>query len=357
MAVSSLPGKTFARHLVITRPGKVQLTERQLPALGPSEVLARTVLSGISHGTELAWFRGHAAALYKAWNQQTRLYHHEGEPRAYPIAPGYESVAAVEAIGQDVEGLAPGSLIYLDRPHADGYVVDSSEAARGILPAGVTAEQAVFYPLARVALGGVHDAGIRLGEMVAITGLGVVGLLASQLARLAGATLVIGIDRYRLRLEAAHRLGVHVIDATQVTDLAARVRDLTSGRGADAVIEASGSYQVLHQAIRCAMPGGRVATVASYHGDQHGLSLGEEYQRNRITLVPSMTIGGVPPCGYPAWDLDRLNATARALVNNDTLATSDLITHRISFAEADAAYDLIDASPETTIKVVLTYGT
>lgn len=70
-----------------------------------------------------------------------------------------------------------------------------------------------------------------------------------------------------------------------------------------------------------------------------------------------MTIGGVPHRGYPAWDLDRLNATARALVNNDTLSTSDLITHRIPFADADAAYDLIDTSPETTIKVVLTYGT
>ncbi len=63
----------------------------------------------------------------------------------------------------------------------------------------------MFYTLARVALGGVHDAGIRLGDAVAIIGLGVVGLLASQLARLAGATLVIGIDRYRLRLEAARR--------------------------------------------------------------------------------------------------------------------------------------------------------
>lgn len=214
----------------------------------------------------------------------------------------------------------------------------------------------MFYTLARVALGGVHDAGIRLGDAVAITGLGVVGLLASQLARLAGATLVIGIDRYRLRLEAARRLNVHVIDATQVTDPAARIRDLTSGRGADAMIEASGSYQLLHQAIRCAMPAGRVATVASYHGDQHGLALGEEYQRNRITLVPSMTIGGVPACGYPAWDLDRLNATARALVNNGALATSDLITHRIPFADADTAYDLIDTSPETTIKVVLSYA-
>jgi threonine dehydrogenase-like Zn-dependent dehydrogenase len=141
----------------------------------------------------------------------------------------------------------------------------------------------------------------------------------------------------------------------QAPDLAAHVRDLTGGRGADAVVEASGSYRLLHQAIRCAAPAGRVATVASYHGDQRGLSLGEEYQRNRITLVSSMTIGGVPRRAYPAWDLDRLNTTVRDLVNDGGLTTGELITHRISFSDADAAYDLIDTAPETTIKVVLTY--
>lgn len=68
-----------------------------------------------------------------------------------------------------------------------------------------------------------------------------------------------------------------------------------------------------------------------------------------------MTVGGVPQRTYPAWDLDRLNGTARTLVNDGTLTTAELITHRIPFSDADAAYDLIDSAPETTIKVVLTY--
>jgi threonine dehydrogenase-like Zn-dependent dehydrogenase len=181
-----------------------------------------------------------------------------------------------------------------------------------------------------------------------------VGLLAAQLARKAGAR-VIGVDRYALRLKAAADLGIHVLDASAVQDVAAAVRAATGGRGADAVVEASGSYALLHQAIRTAGLCAQVATVSSYHGDQTGLSLGEEYQRNRITLVPSTTMGGVPHPRQPAWDLARLNATARGFVNDGTLATAEFITHRIPFTDAATAYTLIDAAPETTVKVVLTY--
>jgi 2-desacetyl-2-hydroxyethyl bacteriochlorophyllide A dehydrogenase len=352
---ATVPAQLHARHLQLTAPGKVHLTDEQLPQLTASQVLARTVLSGISHGTELAWFRGKAAALHKGWDAAIRLYQEGAEPRSYPVAPGYETVAAIERTGGEVEDLTPGDLVYLDRPHADLHIADASEAARGLIPQTVTVEQAVFYPLARVALGAVHDAAIQLGDTVTITGLGVVGLLAVQLARRSGASQVIGIDRYPLRLEAARRLGADVIDATATPDLAEQVREMTGGLGSDVAIEASGSYRLLHQAIRCAATAGRVITVASYHGDQRGLSLGEEYQRNRITLLSSMTMGGVPHRSYPAWDLDRLNATARNLISAGGLATTELITHRIRFEDADVAYDLIDTAPETTIKVVLTY--
>ena len=151
------PPQLSARCLQIIRPGKLQLNDTRLSERGPADVLVRTVLSGISHGTELAWFRGKAAALHKAWDPATRLYHDHGEPRTYPVAPGYETVAVIQAVGSRVRGLAPGALVYLDRPHADLHVVDQDEVARGLLPDGVTAEQAVFYPLARVALGGIHE--------------------------------------------------------------------------------------------------------------------------------------------------------------------------------------------------------
>jgi 2-desacetyl-2-hydroxyethyl bacteriochlorophyllide A dehydrogenase len=345
-----------ARRLVITNPGKVEFVDEQLPPVGPDDVLAESVVSGISQGTELAWYRGNATALSKGWNPSLRLYQAEQPPRAHPISPGYETVAKVVAIGDQVTVLRPGALVYLDRPHADRHLVEQQEAASGLLPESTTPDQAVFYPLARVALGAVHDAAVHLGDTVAVTGLGVVGLLAARLAQQNGAQLVIGVDRYPLRLEAARRQGILTIDTGATADVAEAIRELTGGQGVDAAIEASGSYRLLHEAIRCCALAGRVAAVASYHGQEHGLRLGQEYHRNRITLISSMTVNDAPQRAYPAWDLGRLNTTARALVDTAAVPTSDLITQQFGFHDADLAYDLIDTSPEKTIKVVLTYG-
>lgn len=341
------------RRLLITQPGTVEVIAEHLPPPGPTEVYACTVLSGISHGTELAWLRGQAATLHRTWNAEQRTYR-DGPGRDFPVAPGYETVARVAQLGDEVTGVSVGDLVCLDRPHADGHLIDAATARAGLLPDGVTPERAVFFVLARVALGAVHDATLSLGDIVVIVGLGTVGLLAAQQATLAGAT-VIGVDRYQRRLAAAEQLGIDAVHAGADTDVADEVRRRTGPAGADAAIEASGSYAGLHEAIRCLRVGGRVATVASYHGDQPGLRLGEEYHRNRITLISSMTVNGCPQRNHPAWGLDRLNTTARELVVSGRVRTDTLVTHRVPFERAAHAYALITDTPQDTIKVVLTY--
>lgn len=350
---SSVDYGAACRRLLFTGSGRVEVIEERLPALGAGEVYVRTVLSGVSHGTEIAWLRGEAAALHRSWDADRRVYL-DGAGRDFPVAPGYETVAKVSAVGPDVTDVQVGDLVYLDRPHADGHIVASGVARAGMVPADVPPERAVFWPLARVALGGVHDAAIQVGETVVVTGLGTVGLLAVQLARRAGATKVIGVDQHPLRLQAGISLGAHVIDAA-TSDVAADVRCITGPAGADAAIEASGSYRGLHEAIRSCTVGGRVATVASYHGEQPGLRLGEEYHRNRITLISSMTVNGCAHRQHPLWNLDRLNQSARDMVSSSALRVDGLITHRVPFSSAADAYALILDNPQDTIKVVLTY--
>jgi 2-desacetyl-2-hydroxyethyl bacteriochlorophyllide A dehydrogenase len=341
------------RRLLITGPGTVELITQHLPPLGDHDVYARTVVSGVSHGTELAWLRGDAAALHRRWDPDRRFYR-DGPGRAFPVAPGYESIARVTQIGAAVTTVTVGDLIAVDAPHADGHLLTEGVAASGLLPEGAQPEQAVFFILARVALGGVHDAALSVGDNAVVIGLGTVGLLAAQMARHAGAS-VIGVDRYPLRTAAAEALGITAVVAEADGDVAATVRDRIDAAGADAAIEASGSYTGLHEAIRCLRTGGRVATVASYHGAQAGLRLGEEYHRNRITMISSMTVNGCPQRGHPAWTLDRLDTTARWLITDGVVRTDGLITHRVPFDRAADAYRLITDTPQDTIKVVLTY--
>ncbi|WP_277349811.1 alcohol dehydrogenase catalytic domain-containing protein [Planosporangium thailandense] len=189
------------RRLLITAPGTVELIEQILPPLGDHDVYVRTVVSGISHGTELAWLHGAAAALHRTWHTGQRIYL-DGPGRDYPVAPGYESIGRVTQVGPAVTAVAVGDLIAVDAPHADGHRLTDTAAAAGLLPAGVDPEQAVFFILTRVALGGVHDAALSVGDTAVVVGLGTVGLQAAQIARRAGAR-VIGVDRYPLRVEAA----------------------------------------------------------------------------------------------------------------------------------------------------------
>lgn len=346
------PTGTINRHVMITGPGRIELTESPFPQAGAREVLAATVLSAISGGTEIGWLRGEAPALHCTWDAASRTYR-PGPGRLYPIAPGYESVARVIDCGAEVTGVRPGDLVIADRPHAEWHVLDGAEAAAAALPEHVTPEQAVFSILARVSLGAVHDTGLVVGDTVVVMGLGVVGLLAAQQAQLNGAT-VIGVDRHPLRCQAARRFGIAAVVAGD-GDVASQVRDLVGSAGADAAIEATGAYAGLQEAIRCVRVGAVVTTVASYHGRQDGLRLGEEYHRNRVTLRSSMTVNGCSHRLHPRWDKSRLDGVARQQIAEGLISTDGLVTHRFPFADAAKAYELLLTRPEDAVKVVLTY--
>lgn len=125
------------RRLLIAAPGAVELIEEHLLPVGERDVYARTVISGISHGTEMAWLRGAAAALHRRWDPERRLFINQ-PGRDFPVAPGYESVARVEQVGPAVTAVVVGDLIAIDAPHADGHLLAEQAAAAGRLPAGWT---------------------------------------------------------------------------------------------------------------------------------------------------------------------------------------------------------------------------
>lgn len=347
--------RSAVEKVLLTGPRTLRLAVVDLPELGADQVCVDSVVSGVSHGTEMAWYLGEASALHKGWDPDARLFDAAQSGRSYPVAPGYETVGRVTAVGTAVRDVEPGDLAYIDRPHARAHIVPAALVVAGKLEPGTPAEAGMFFPLARVALGGVHDSDIHIGDAVVVVGLGVVGLLAAALAVRSGADLVVGLDRYPRRLTAAGAFGVDPVDVDGVADPALAVRDRICRLGADIAIEASGSYEGLRQAIRCCRPGGRVVTVGSYHGQADALALGEEYHRNRITLVSSMTVNGCAHRQAPRWDLARLDATARRLIQSGVLPVTDLITHRVPFEHAQSAYQLVAERPETTIKVALTY--
>ena len=204
---------------------------------------------------------------------------------------GYSEVGEIEALGSEVTGFHPGEVVWGMWGHRSHAVLPAERLQGHGLPAGVDPMVGSFARVGAVALNAVLASSAYVGETVVVFGLGVIGLLATQLLVSQGVD-VIAIDTMPHRLELAEKFGAMPLPATH-GDLALAVREHTAGRGADRVIELTGAYPALHEAIRVAGSGGTVIAASFYQGPATALALGEEFHHNRVTLVSSQ-IGSLP---------------------------------------------------------------
>lgn len=351
----------MSRCTYLIGPRELEYREEPDPPLGPKDVRLQSVLSGISHGTEMNLYRGTAPFAEKHFDGERRLFVPNAHPGFVPMRLGYEMVSRVVEVGRDVESVSVGALVHTASPHQTGTVINmDADAERAIplqsLPTHVTPRQAVFSALIGVALVGSHDAQIKVGDHVAIFGLGTIGLILVQLARLSGALQVVAIDPIAKRREMAQRFGADVVLDPNEADPAEYLKSRPGEpRGADVVIEASGHYAALMGALRSAHMGGTVVTLGYYQGGATPIVLGEEWHHNRLNLVSSMGVWNCPSRYHPMWDRPRATRTVFQLLASGLVEVEPLITHEFSFDDAPAAYDLIDEHAAETIKVVLTY--
>ena len=343
----------MGRVVTFEAPGTVGLADYDDVDLEPHQVRLRTLYSGISAGTELTAYRGSNPYLSKRWNEGLRLFVEDANATfEYPIEGwGYEEVGEVSEVGTQVGDVRAGDLVYGAWGHRTTHVMSGEDASRALLDPGVGAINGVFSQIGAIALNAILDANIHVGETVAIFGQGVPGLLATQLARLNGGT-VVAVDRIARRLELAGALGAaSAIDATEVAP-AETIRDLTDGRGADVCIEFSGAYPALNEAVRAAAYNSRVVVSGFFQGEGRGLYLGEEFHHNRIQLVCSQISGISPPLDH-RWDEQRLRTTVMRLQAEGKLQFEPLISHRFPLAEAAEAFRLLDEMPADAVQVVL----
>jgi threonine dehydrogenase-like Zn-dependent dehydrogenase len=319
-------------------------------------VRLRTLYSGISAGTELTAYRGSNPYLHKRWDAEHRLFLPTDSPtQPYPVSGwGYEEVGEVVEIGDDTTGVRVGDVVYGTWGHRTHHIVAEESAAQRLLPAGLEPILGIFSQIGSIALNGVHDARVRIGETVAVFGLGVPGQIVAQLVRRSGAQ-VIGVDLMPSRLEKAQDLGAIDVGLNpQAGSPAERIKELTDGRGADVSIEVSGSTAALHEAIRATAYSAKVVALGFFQGQASKLYLGEEFHHNRINLVCSQ-ISGVDPQLTYRWDRDRLVRTFMRLQVEGVLDLKPLISHVIPFVEAARAFRLLDETPEAALQVVLDF--
>jgi 2-desacetyl-2-hydroxyethyl bacteriochlorophyllide A dehydrogenase len=345
-------------ELLLTAPRSIRLGPYDEQDVAPDQVRAEAILSGISHGTELALYRGISPFDGKRFDPDLRLFTADVATATYPMRLGYEWVGRVREAGAAVHALGIGDLVHLALPHRETHTVTVDHAPSApwtVLPRGTDADRAVLLQSATIALQAIHDAHLKLGDTVAVFGLGAFGLLAVQLARLSGAAWIAGVDPIAGRRELAHTFGADAVLDPSTTDAGRELKVATGRSGVDVAIEFSGHYAALHHAMRSARLAGTVVAAGFYTGGSGDeLRLAEEWHHNRLTLVGSMSGWGAPH-REPGWDRRRLRGTALDLLVSGRLDVDALLTDRIPFARAAEAYELIDRKPEETIRVLLTY--
>ncbi len=343
----------------LNEPRVVGIREYPAPGPGVGEVRLRTLYSGISAGTELTIYRGTNPYLEKEWDSRTALFlpgsrYLTGSPTfSYPVDVwGYSEVGEVEATGEEVSGLSIGDIVWGIWGHRSHAVLPAAKLIGHTLPPGIDPIVGTFDRVGAVALNAVLASGVCIGESVAVFGLGVIGLLATQLLISQGVE-VLAIDTSRYRLELAAKFGA-IPFSTGDRDLALAIRDYTGGRGADRVIELSGAYPALHQAIRLAGVGGTVIAAGFYQGPATALALGEEFHHNQVTLVSSQ-IGSVPLALRDRWSRERLHTTVMRLCVGGRLDPMPLVSHVIPATQAAEAYRLLDSPPSEFMQVILRF--
>jgi 2-desacetyl-2-hydroxyethyl bacteriochlorophyllide A dehydrogenase len=342
---------TTAKAAVLTGPCRVEVREVEVPAPGQGEVQIASMFSGISAGTEMNVYRGRAPMWRMRIDPSTRLFQPSDDPEwTYPLTYGYANVGRVIDAGTDVMSPSVGDVVFSYMPHQSVVLAKAESTVR--LPDQLEPRLGVLNANLNTALNGVLDAHPSTGDVVVVSGLGVIGLLVTQLVRRAGAGLVIGVDRLRFRRDLASRIGADtVLDPSE--GVAEKVRALSENRGADIVIEVSGAAPALNEAIRTAGVGGRVIAMSWYGGTFENLNLSGEFHHNRPRVISSM-VGSVNPDLGPLWSTGRRQQVVSRLLTELELAP--LFTHELPVDRAAEAYALVDQAPEGLVQCVLTYG-
>jgi L-iditol 2-dehydrogenase len=353
---SSIPATMQAA--VYRGANDVRMETVPVPTIGPGEMLVRvhscgvcgTDLKKISTGSHTAprifghETSGTVAAVGKGVSQYrtgepVMVFHHIPcrqcfycQNKTFAQCPTYKKVGCTA-------GFEPSGGGFAEYVRVMDWIVEHGTVR---IPDGVSFEQACFVEPVNTCLKGVYALDLRAGEKVLTIGQGPIGIILSVLARKSGATLITS-DLYPERLRIGASFGLDLtIDASR-ENVIERVRELTDGRGADAVILAVGGNTLIRTAMDAARPGGRILLFAQ---TQHG----EAVIDPAAICVDEKTLVG----SYSA-SVDLQDESVRFVMNRE-MDLERLISHRFPLSLGPQALDLAAHPHPSSMKVLIQPG-
>jgi predicted dehydrogenase/threonine dehydrogenase-like Zn-dependent dehydrogenase len=359
------------------RDGQLRVLDVPAPQLDDWKVLVRTHASLVSAGTERAKVEvarqnllGKARRRPDQVRQVVERVRSDGlkptidavRNRLEALSPlGYCAAGRVEEVGARVSGIGPGELVACggeEAAHAEVLAVPGNLCCP--VPEGVDVVSASFTTLGAIALQGFRQADVRLGERVAVVGLGLVGQLTARIARAAGCE-VMGIDLEEWRVEAARQAGALDV-ARRRGDVGAADHDSW-----DAVLvtaAAPNSNDPVSLAVELARDRGTIVVVGDVgleldrrplYAKELELRLARSYGPGRYDVEYEQR-GLDYPLPYVRWTERRNMSEFLRLLADGSVAVADLVTHRFPIEHAEGAFAVLTDGEQRAQAVVIDYS-
>lgn len=363
------------------KSGKMELLDVPFPSLGKGQVMVRNYFSAISAGTEgktvsdaRKGYVAKAKSRQKEVRQVIELIKNEGLLSTYnlvmnkleaPSPLGYSTAGEVIALGEGVTEFKVGDLVACagdNAVHADVVSIPINLCVK--IPSNVTLEEAAFTTIAAIAMQGIRQADLRVGENCVIIGMGLIGQITSQILIASGIT-PFGIDIDQNQVEFAKKVGLKYAYNRSQLGLVDQIMQLTNGYGTDAIIITAGtsSLDPIEFAGEIARKKAKVVIVGAvptgftrknYYMKELDLRMSSSYGPGRYDV--NYELKGIDyPIGYVRFTEKRNMETYLNLLGQGKLNIAKLITHTFPLFEASTAYSMILEKNEPFIGILIKY--
>ncbi len=365
------------------KDGSMDILDVAVPIVGKGMVLIQNHFSLISAGTEggtASTARKSLIGKAKERPQQVKqvidTLKQQGPVQTYravmkkldSYSPlGYSSAGVAVDVGPGVKGFSVGDRVacagagYAN--HAEVVAVPANLCVK--LPDSADLSLAAYNTLGAIALQGVRQADLRVGETCVVIGLGLLGQLTGLILKASGIK-VVGLDINARALEIARQHCIDVGFEMDSAGIADAVSDLSGGIGADAVIitAATRSMQPINLAGALLRKRGTVVVVGDV---PTGFDREPDYYKKELSLKMSCSYGpgrydidyeekGIDyPAGYVRWTENRNMQAFQDLIHTGKIDIGYLTSHRFSLNDAPKAYDLILGKSEEFLGIIIEY--
>ncbi|MEK3722787.1 NAD(P)-dependent alcohol dehydrogenase [Paenibacillus sp. FSL H8-0034] len=344
--------ETMMNAAVMDKPLQIAIKKVKKPVPGPHEALVKVYCIGVC-GSDIHYYEHGRIGRYVVDS---------------PIILGHELAGVVIQIGDQVTNISIGDrvavepgvtcgrcsfcksgrynlcpeVVFMATPPVDGawaeYVAIRSDFLFK-LPEEMSYEQGALLEPLSVGFHAMKRGKVGPSDRVLILGLGPIGLLAIQAARLFGVTEIIASDVVPFRREFALKLGATGVINPLESDVSEQLSSLTGGEGVDVIIESSGNNQAISDTIRLVNRGGRIVFI--------GLPTAAQIPMDMNMLIDSE---------LDAYGVFRYANTYPAAIQALKKSDIDLcqtITHKFALDEIQEAIELVRTHKDTSVKVMI----